>query len=322
MSTSNAESRVSRPFGAESLHQTTFGSLQTAYVALGTTHREEAGSALVFLHGFGACKEHWRHNLPLLAQGRPCFALDLIGFGASSKPPSVLLGEEGDAEAVRYCVDFWAEQVERFVLDVVQQPVQLVGNSIGGVVALAAALRLEHAGHHALQVILVDCAQRSIDEKRVAEQPPMRRLGRPLLKTLMRQRWLTSRLFQSLARAGVIRKVLEIAYPTGQGIDEELVNLLLTPTQSTGATESFRGFINLFDDRIAPELLAQLHTPVRMIWGAKDPWEPLDEAQRWAQTYPAIVQELVVLDGLGHCPHDEAPDQVNPVLQRMVTAVD
>jgi pimeloyl-ACP methyl ester carboxylesterase len=26
------------------------------------------------------------------------------------------------------------------------------------------------------------------------------------------------------------------------------------------------------------------------------------------------VRELRVLDGLGHCPHDEAPERVNPVL--------
>jgi pimeloyl-ACP methyl ester carboxylesterase len=95
----------------------------------------------------------------------------------------------------------------------------------------------------------------------------------------------------------------------------------LTPGNA-GATESFRGFINLFDDRLAPDLLATLQTPVRMIWGAKDPWEPLSEARRWASTYPASVQELVVLEGLGHCPHDEAPDLVNPVLLRWVQTPD
>jgi pimeloyl-ACP methyl ester carboxylesterase len=296
-----------------------FGSLETAYLHLAPATAANDG-AVVFVHGFGACKEHWRHNLPALAQSLPCYALDLIGFGASSKPPSMLEGESADAEAVRYCVDFWAEQVERFVQDVVQQPVQLIGNSIGGVVALAAAERLERSGHSVRQVILVDCAQRSIDEKRVAEQPPMRRLGRPLLKSLMRQRWLTNRLFASLARPGVIRKVLEIAYPTKQGVDDRLVELLLAPTRDAGAAESFRGFINLFDDRLAPDLLAEMQIPVRMLWGARDPWEPLQEAQRWASTYPDTIRELVVLDGLGHCPHDEAPEQVNPVLQRWVQA--
>ena len=312
------------PYGAEALAQTPFGSLITAYAQRLPSSDAAAGSgtAVVFVHGFGACKEHWRHNLPPLAGQRPCYALDLIGFGASSKPPSVLRGEPTAPGAVHYCVDFWAEQVERFVQEVVQQPVQLIGNSIGGVVALAAAQRLERAGQPARQVILVDCAQRSIDEKRLAEQPPLRRLGRPLLKTLVRQRWVTGPLFRALAKAGVIRRVLEIAYPSGQGVDDELVEILLAPTRDSGAPESFRGFINLFDDRLAPELLAQLQTPVRMIWGAQDPWEPLPEAQRWARAYPSVVQELVVLDDLGHCPHDEAPERVNPVLQRWLAMAD
>ena len=63
------------------------------------------------------------------------------------------------------------------------------------------------------------------------------------------------------------------------------------------------------------QLLERLAVPVRMLWGEADPWEPLEEARRWEQTFPC-VQELEVLPGLGHCPHDEAPEQVNPILER------
>ena len=313
---------TSEPIG--SLAQVSFGSLVTTYTQSlpAVDNASDPRPAVVFVHGFGACKEHWRHTIPPLARERACYALDLIGFGASSKPVSVLNGEPASPGSVRYCVDLWAEQVERFVLEVVQQPVHLVGNSIGGVVALAAAQRLELAGQPARQVILVDCAQRSIDEKRLAEQPPLRRLGRPLLKSLVRQRWLTDPLFRSLAKAGVIRRVLEIAYPTRQGVDDALVGYLLAPTRDSGASESFRGFINLFDDRLAPDLLQELRTPVRMIWGARDPWEPLAEAQRWAEAYSSVVKELVVLEGLGHCPHDEAPERVNPVLEQWLAMAD
>jgi pimeloyl-ACP methyl ester carboxylesterase len=37
------------------------------------------------------------------------------------------------------------------------------------------------------------------------------------------------------------------------------------------------------------------------------------EAQQWQEDFPCI-QELRVLANLGHCPHDEAPEQVNPIL--------
>jgi pimeloyl-ACP methyl ester carboxylesterase len=50
-----------------------------------------------------------------------------------------------------------------------------------------------------------------------------------------------------------------------------------------------------------------------MLWGEADPWEDPAEARRWADSF-ACIQELKVLPGLGHCPHDEAPEQVNPIL--------
>ncbi len=273
---------------------------------------------VLLIHGFGACKEHWRHNLPPLSASRPVFALDLVGFGASSKPPSRLDGEPDDGLALRYGIDLWADQVAAFVREVIGTPVQLVGNSIGGVVALAAATRLRD---EARQVILIDCAQRSLDDRRLGEQPPLRRIGRPLLKRLVRQRWLTGRLFRWLANPGVIRRVLGAAYPSGRGVDDQLVQLLLTPARSPGAEESFRGFINLFRDRLAPDMLAELTLPVRLLWGEADPWEPVAEARRWAGAYGA-VRDLRILPGLGHCPHDENPSQVNPVLEEWLALGD
>ncbi len=288
--------------------------------AEGTTPARHLATPLpvLLIHGFGACKEHWRHNLPELGRTRACYAIDLIGFGDSSKPPARLDGEPEDGEALRYSIDLWADQVAAFAREVIGTPLQLVGNSIGGVVALAAASRLQD---DVGQVILIDCAQRSLDDLRLAEQPPLARLGRPLLKRLVRQRWLTSRLFRWLVNPGVVRRILAVAYPSGHGLDDELVEVLLTPARSPGAEESFRGFINLFRDRLAPDLLGDLSTPVRLLWGEKDPWEPVAEARRWARTYPGI-RELRVLPDLGHCPHDEDPGQVNPVLMQWLASGD
>ena len=115
----------------------------------------------------------------------------------------------------------------------------------------------------------------------------------------------------------MIRSVLKQAYPSGANIDDDLVDLLFQPTQREGAAEAFRGFINLFDDYLAPQLMEELKLPVDLIWGERDPWEPIAEAERWAQTLNCI-QSLSVIHNAGHCPHDEAPDQVNPVLQRLI----
>ncbi len=286
------------------------GAEPTATEATGT-HIDT--DTVVLVHGFGACKEHWRHTIaPLAAAGHRVVAIDLLGFGASGKPRAVLAGEEAGPGDCRYGIELWAEQVDALIAERLPGPVSLVGNSIGGVVALRAAQRLEQRGHPARQVVLIDCAQRALDDRRLAEQPPLRRYGRPLLKSLVRRRWLTSWLFQQLSRPSVIRRVLGVAYPSGVNVDDALVAALLEPTRQAGAAEAFRGFINLFNDLLAPDLLAELQTPVHLIWGEDDPWEPVDEARRWRRF--ACVHSLEVLPGLGHCPHDEAPEQVNPLL--------
>jgi pimeloyl-ACP methyl ester carboxylesterase len=282
-----------------------------------------ARRAVVLLHGFGANLRHWRHNTSALADVAEVYALDLLGFGGSDKPLSQLQGEPPRPGAVRYSFALWSELVADFIASHVAafpplRPVHLVGNSIGGVVALASAKRLSQRGLPPAQVVLLDCAQRTLDERRVGELPFLERLSRPLLKRLVRQRWLTEPLFRFLARPAFIRKVLSVAYPTGANVDDELVALLYAPSQEAGAQESFRGFVNLFADVLAPDFLAELDVPVRMIWGEADPWESVEEAQRWAKEFPTI-RELKVLKGLGHCPHDEAPEQVNPILLQWLT---
>jgi pimeloyl-ACP methyl ester carboxylesterase len=308
---------------------------------------------VLLIHGFGANSRHWRHTLPALSDGAQVVALDLLGFGASDKPPSCLDGETPRPGAVRYGFDLWAAQVVDVISNLLQPAAEatepassssetaarpqrrlhLVGNSIGGMVALRAAgllqeqQTLERLPQPAVleQLVLIDCAQRRLDDKRLAEAPPLAQLGRPALKQLVRQRWLVGSLFRWLARPAVIRRVLQQAYPSGANVDDELVELLYRPSTEAGALESFRGFVNLFNDALAPQLLEQLseaaRVPVRLIWGAADPWEDPAEARHWAERFRCI-QALEVLPGVGHCPHDEAPELVNPILRRWILATD
>ena len=131
---------------------------------------------------------------------------------------------------------------------------------------------------------------------------------------MVRQRWLSTALFRN-ARPGVIRSVLKQAYPSGANIDDELVDLLLQPTQRAGAPEAFRGFINLFNDHLAPQLMQDLTIPVDLIWGEKDPWEPLMGAQEWKRSIDCI-RSLLVIPNAGHCPHDEVPTLTNSHLKK------
>jgi len=284
---------------------------------IGWTRMGDASApfAVLLIHGFGANTEHWRFNQPVLAEAASTYAIDLLGFGKSDQPQARLKDEQKTADSVHYGFDLWGKQVADFCREVINQPVILIGNSIGGVVALRAAQFLEESPHGSpcRSVVLIDCAQRLMDDKQLRTQPAWMTWIRPLLKTMVRQRWLSTALFRNAARPGVIRRVLKQAYPSGRNIDDALIELLYQPTQREGAPEAFRGFINLFDDHLAPQLMQKLKAPVDLIWGEQDPWEPLEEARRWAKTL-TCVRSLAVIPEAGHCPHDEAPARVNSVL--------
>lgn len=73
------------------------------------------------MHGFGAFLEHFRDNIDKIADmGHRVWAITLVGFGKSEKPN------------VKYSELFWSELLRDFIVDIVREPVHLLGNSIGG----------------------------------------------------------------------------------------------------------------------------------------------------------------------------------------------
>ena len=138
---------------------------QISWTAEGESN--DAPIAIVLIHGFGASKGHWRFNQKFLSSIAPCYAIDLIGFGESSQPNSQISYEKKNNENFNYCFDNWSQQVSDFCLEIIKKPVFLVGNSIGGVIALNTSKQLST---RCTGVILIDCAQRSMDDKRLADQ--------------------------------------------------------------------------------------------------------------------------------------------------------
>lgn len=108
------------------------------YVRLPNGHRihyldEGGGPVVVFLHGSGngACAySNFKGNYPeLVRAGYRVILPDLIGFGYSDKP--------GDVE---YTLEFFVECLKQALDSIGVQRCTLVGNSLGGAVALSFAL--------------------------------------------------------------------------------------------------------------------------------------------------------------------------------------
>ncbi len=277
----------------------------------------EKNIKILLIHGFGASKNHWRHNQDFLGKFSSCYAIDLLGFGKSSQPNALLNYETEKENSIKYSFDLWGNQISTFCAEVIKSPVYLVGNSIGGVIALKAAQNLKD---NCKGVILIDCAQRTMDDKRLKKNDILMNLLRPFLKTIVRQRVISSTLFKRAANRKVIKKILEQAYPSGKNIDKELIEILYQPSQRKNSKEAFRGFINLFDDYLATDLLDKVDTPIQLIWGEKDPWESLNEAREWNKQFRNI-KRLDIINGAGHCPHDEEPEKTNQVIIEFIQEI-
>ena len=184
----------------------------------------------------------------------------LLGFGKSAKP--------APGEPLPYNFETWGQQVAAFVQAVVKEPVFLVGNSIGGVVALQAATL---APDQSRGVILLDCALRQIHDRKLDQQPLLRRLGRPLLKKALQNRWLVHWLFNQIAKPRIVRSALKQAYGNGDAVTDELVDLLLAPARELGAADVFWAFISNFTGPLPEDLLPHLTCPVLILWGTADP---------------------------------------------------
>jgi 2-hydroxymuconate-semialdehyde hydrolase len=101
------------------------------------THFHEAGAGIpvVLVHGSGpgvTAWANWRLALPYLAErGFHVFAFDLVGFGYTASEPGV-----------HYGMKQWLEHLIAFIESVVPgKKANVVGNSLGGAIAIALAVR-------------------------------------------------------------------------------------------------------------------------------------------------------------------------------------
>jgi 2-hydroxymuconate-semialdehyde hydrolase len=107
------------------------------FIEAGTykTHYHEAGNGetLVFVHGSGpgvTAWANWRLALPVFAERYHVLAPDILGFGYSDRP-----------DGVRYGKDVWVSHLAAFLAAKHVKRCHIVGNSMGGALAVALAAR-------------------------------------------------------------------------------------------------------------------------------------------------------------------------------------
>lgn len=284
---------------------------------IGYQQMGEAGPAVLLVHGFGASWRHWRKNIPFLAQSCRVFAIDLLGFGSSDKP---------DPASPGYRFETWSQQLQDFTKEVIGEPAFVVGNSIGCVVALQLAV---DAPDQVRGLWLLNCSLRLLHDRRRATQPWFKRMGTPILQQVLQRKAIGHWFFNQLARPKTVKNILQQAYYNTDAVTDELVDILMEPAGDAGAADVFLAFTGYSQGPLPEDLLEILSDrhrqslehqtpehptpetpcPVAILWGAEDPWEPIELGQKF-EDY-ACVDKFIALEKAGHCPQDEVPDKVN-----------
>ena len=268
---------------------------QTRYTYQRCSRSGGSAAPVLLLHGFGASIGHWQHNLAFLAAEHTVYGLDLVGWGGSRKPN------------IQYDINLWVDQVHDFWQTFVGQPMILIGNSIGSLVALVAAARYPELAASLVMVSLPDLS---------AEQEMIPKPLQPLvngIKRVILNPPLLHTLFRIVSRPQVARKWAQIAYANPDRVTDDLLDLFLTPAQEQEAPAAFVKIMQgMTSSNFSPnirQLLPAIEIPMLLLWGCEDRMIPPGTATVLVKLNPRL--ELVNLPAAGHCAHDEVPELVN-----------
>jgi pimeloyl-ACP methyl ester carboxylesterase len=251
----------------------------------------------VMVHGLGGSLVNWAALAPLLTDTCRVLALDLVGFGhtkAGTHSTSVTAN---------------AHMLQRFLSEVVGNPVILVGNSMGGLIAILQAARHPET---VTGLVLVDPA---LPGRRGSRRDPLvaagfgmyavPHLGRAMLKARRRVRS-PEQIAMDVLRlccvdptrvpADVLEQHMEVArarrgYPD---IDEQFVN----------AARSLMGVLARRRSYLAT--MSSIRVPVLLLHGELDRLVPIGVSRAVAAANPSWRFE--VAPDVGHVPQLEVPE--------------
>ncbi|MDQ3940054.1 MAG: alpha/beta fold hydrolase [Actinomycetota bacterium] len=242
---------------------------------------------LVLIHGLGATKASWLTVVPSLAAHHRVVALDLPGFGASSKP----LGS--------YDAKWFAKYVSGLLDALGLQRTFLAGNSMGGRVAMEVAMRHPER----VEAIACLCPVAAFTNRPVLL---FARLLRPELGLL------AGRLPRKRMKEG-LRQLFADASCLDEAWYDAAIDDFLQVWKSPRARIAFaRSLRNIYLDEPEGEKgfwmrLSRMETPALFIYGKRDVLITHQFGRRIRKTLPSA--KVCVWRDCGHVPQIEFPER-------------
>lgn len=261
------------------------GSVHTAVVSasdgvpIAYDVRGSGEPALVFVHCWSCDRSFWKEQVDVFADDHTVVTLDLAGHGESGSERELwsVTGLAGDVEAV-----VEALELERVVL---------IGHSMGGPVALAAAALMPEQVE---AVVAVDTLHDAEAEWSEADR---------------------AQIVDAFERDfdGTIEQFVPML--VNDGADPALLEMMIAQgkaTDRTAAVELMRDFGNLD----LPALMAGANVPIRAINAAPSP--PFQPATETDNNRKYADFDVVLMDGVGHYVQLERPVIFNDLLRKVL----
>lgn len=231
------------------------------------------GSAVILLHGLGAVKEIWLGNFPALTAKHHVYAVDQLGFGHSDKP------------LIDYKIATWVDFLYGFMQSQNISKATLVGNSLGGWIAL------EFTAQHPEMVdklVLVDSAGLMW-----GQGGPVVDLNPPSLAS-------TRALLES------------IFYDKKMVTDEFVLHVYTSHLSNNDGYTIQRTLAGFAQPQFEDEKLKSIHAPTLVVWGREDKLIAVDRGEKFRDGIPGA--KLVVFEQCGHVPQMEKPAEFSQAL--------
>jgi pimeloyl-ACP methyl ester carboxylesterase len=281
------------------------------------THvRETPASAVdaepaLYVHGLGGSAQNWTDVAGMLDHRLAGQAIDLPGFGRSDP-------------AERYTVDAFAHRVVRCIEAADRGPVHLIGNSLGGAIAVkVAAVRPDLVR----TLTLISPALPFLDPRRSAQ-------GRMLpLLAVPRAERLAQRRLSQIRPEVLAQQVLEACWGDPAGIHPRRVAEAVkeielrydVPWYADAYVRTLRGLVGSFLRAYLPgssslwRTAARVNKPTLVIGGQLDRLVDVRVAPHTAR----VIRDarLLMLPGVGHVAQMEAPELVAGAIVGMLDEV-
>ena len=245
-------------------------SISTSFIRQGA-----GGTPILLLHGFDSSVFEFRRLLPLLAEKHETWAVDLLGFGFTDRLAGISVSPTAIKTHLYY---FWKTLIE--------QPVILVGVSMGG----AAAIDFTLSHPEVVQKLIL------IDSAGFADGPKGGKYLIPPLGYLATEFLRNPKVRQRISRTAYFDETLasvDAALCAALHLKMPRWNQGLIAFTKSGGYSSFR------------DKLEHIRQQTLILWGENDRILGTTDAEKFKQSIPN--SELIWIKNCGHVPHLEQP---------------